>query len=75
MCIMRAAGSEAGWCSWLQQAEVAGTGDGLGAPLDIQLAENHAVVPLDRAQGEVEPLANLVIREPLGDEAQDFQLA
>jgi hypothetical protein len=31
--------------------------------LDLQLAKDHAIVPLDRAQGEEESLADLVIGE------------
>lgn len=53
----------------LQQAQLTGAGDGLGAPLDHELAEDHAVVSFDRIHGEEESLADFTVREPLGDEA------
>jgi hypothetical protein len=36
----------------LQQTQVAGTCDGFGAPLDVELAEDDPVVTLDGTQGE-----------------------
>ncbi len=47
--------------------------DGFGAPLDLQLVEDDPIVALDSAQSEEEPVADLVIRESLGDQSQDFQ--
>ena len=49
----------------LQQAQLAGTGDRFGAPLDLQFVEDFPVVPFHRVQGQEEPLANLLIRESL----------
>ena len=45
---------------------------GFGAPPYRELAEDPAVVPFDRVQGEEEPLADLTIGESLGDELQYF---
>lgn len=61
--------------AWLQQVQLAGTGDRFGAPLDLEFAEDLPVVPFHRVQGEEELRANLSIREPLGNEVQDFHLA
>ena len=59
----------------LQQAQFAGTYDSLSAPLHLEFAEDFLIVPFHRIQGEEESLANLTIRESLGNELQDFQLA
>jgi hypothetical protein len=55
--------------------QLAGAGDGFGAALHLQLVEDPAVVPFDGVQGEEEPLADLPVREALGDQLQDFQFA
>ena len=52
----------------LQQTQLAGTGDSFGATLNLQFVKDSAVVPFDRVQGEEKPLANLTIRESLGNE-------
>src|SRR5205085_2904093 len=59
----------------LGQTELAGARDSLGAPLDLEFAEDLAIVSFDRVQGEKQPLPNLLIGEPLRNEAEDFQLA
>ena len=59
----------------LQQTQFAGASDGLGAALHLQFVKNVPVMPLDRVQRDDEPLANLAIRESLGNELQYFQLA
>ena len=59
----------------LQQTQLAGAGDRFGAPLDLEFAKDFPIVPFDRAQGEEKPLANLTIRESLGNQLQYFQLA
>ena len=59
----------------LQQTQLAGAGYGFGAALNLQFVKDSAVVPFDRVQGEEKPLANLTIRESLGNELQYFQLA
>ena len=46
----------------------AGAGDGFGAALNLQFVKNLAVMPFDRVQGKEQPLANLSIRESLGDQ-------
>lgn len=56
----------------LEQAQLASAGHCFGAPLDLQLVEYHAIVPLDRAQSQEQALADLVIREPVGDQSQYF---
>ena len=61
--------------SGLQQAKLAGAGYGFGAPSNLELAKNVAVVSFDGNQGEEKPLTDLTIRESLGDESQYFQLA
>ncbi len=55
-----------------QQTQLAGTGYSFGAPLDLQFAKDIPIVPFDRVQGEEKPLANLTIRESLGNELQYF---
>ena len=52
----------------LQQTQFAGAGDGFGAALNLQFVKNFAVMPFDRVQGEEKPLADLSIRESLGNE-------
>src|SRR5262245_43424316 len=59
----------------VEQAQLAGTGHGFGAPLDLQLAKDLPLGACDRMQGEGEPLADLVIRESSSDERQHLQLA
>lgn len=46
---------------FLEQAELPGAGDGLGAALHAQLLEDAAVVALDGVEGEEEPPADLLI--------------
>jgi hypothetical protein len=58
--------------SGLQQAKLAGARYRFGAPSNLELTKDVPVVPFDGNQGEEKPLANLSIREPLGDESQDF---
>jgi hypothetical protein len=60
---------------YLQQAELAGAGHRLGAPLHLQLLVDPAVVPFDRVQSEDEALADVAVREPLANQPQDFELA
>jgi hypothetical protein len=57
----------------LQKAQLAGTRYCFGPTFDLQLAEYSKVVPFDRVYRQVKPLADLVIRKSLGDEAQHFQ--
>ena len=49
--------------------------DRFGAPLDLELAKDFLIVSFHRFQGEEQPLANLLIREPLSDEAHNFEFA
>ena len=49
------------WGNGLQQAQLAGTGDGFGAALHLQFVEDPAVVPFDRVQGQEKPLADLSV--------------
>ena len=61
----------------LRGEDVEGSGfvDRLGAVLHAKFAIDSAVVSLDRVQSKEKPLANLAIRESLGDELEYFQLA
>jgi len=61
----------------LRGEDIEGSGfvDRLGAVLYAKLGIDSAVVPLDRVQGQEKPLANLAIRESLGDELEYFKLA
>jgi hypothetical protein len=52
----------------LQQAQLAGPGYSFGAILDHKFAKDDPVVTFDSTQGEEKPLANLTIRESLGEE-------
>jgi hypothetical protein len=63
------------YCSRLQQAQLAGTRYRFGAPPNLEFAKDVPVVSLDGNDGEEKPLADLTIRESLGDESQYFQLA
>ena len=56
----------------LQQAQLAGASYRFGATLNLQFVKDFAVMPFDRVQGEEKPLANLSIRESLGNELQYF---
>jgi hypothetical protein len=58
--------------SRLQQAQLAGADYSFGAPLDHKFAEDNPIVSFDGTQGKEKPLANLSIREPLGNELQYF---
>ena len=58
--------------SWLQQAQLAGARYCFGAPPDLEFAKDVAVVSFDGNDGEEEALADLAVREPLGDESQYF---
>ncbi len=53
----------------LQQTQLTGTCYSFGTPLNQKLTEDSLIVPLDGTQGEEKPLANLTIRESLGDES------
>src|SRR6202011_6360815 len=57
------------------QTQLTGTCDRFRAPLDLELAKDIPIVPFHRTQGEEQPLANLLIRESLRHEVEDFQLA
>ncbi len=59
----------------LHEPQLAGAGDGLGAPLDLELLEDPAVVALDGVESEEEALADLLVREPCRDQLQDLTLA
>jgi len=59
----------------LQQSELAGFGDGFGASFDAELTEDVAVVSFDGADGDKEPLADLLVGEAVGDQGEDFELA
>ena len=52
----------------LQQTQLAGTCYSFGAPLDLQFAVDNPIVSFNSTQGEEKPLANLTIRESLGNE-------
>src|SRR3990172_7494814 len=54
----------------LQQTQLAGAGDRFGSPLDLQLVKDDPGMSFDCAEGEEKPLADLTIRESLGNEAQ-----
>jgi hypothetical protein len=56
----------------LNQAQLAGACDRFGAPLDLEFAENLAIVSFDRVQGEEEPLSDFMIRESVSNKAKDF---
>jgi len=58
--------------SGLQQAELAGTRYRFGAPSYLEFAKDVPVVSFDGNDGEEESLADLTIRESLGDELQYF---
>ena len=55
-----------------KKTQLAGAGDRFSTPLNLQLAEDAAVMPFDGIQGEKEPLTNLTIREPLGNQLENF---
>ena len=59
----------------LEQTQLAGADDGFGAVLDLQFVENPQVMSLDRAERQIQPLADFCVGKSLGDEAQDFEFA
>jgi hypothetical protein len=59
----------------LQLAQLAGTYYSFGAPLGLEFAKDVPIVSFHRVQGEEQPLANLLIRESLSNEVEDFHLA
>ena len=56
----------------LGQAELARACDRLSTPLDLEFAEDLAIVSFDRVQGEEQPLSDFMIREPFSNKAKDF---
>ncbi len=56
----------------LQQTQLAGTCDRLGAPLDLEFAKDFPIVSFHRVQGEEKPLANLMVRASLSNEVEHF---
>ena len=56
--------------SGLQQTQLAGARYRFGAPSYLEFAKNVPVVSFDGNDGEEEPLADLTVRESLGDELQ-----
>src|SRR6266700_2069151 len=59
----------------LQQTQCARTGNRFGTSSDLQLAEDVLIVSFHRFQGEDKPFANLLIREALRNDLEDFSLA
>ena len=51
----------------LQQTQIAGAGYSFSPTLNLQFAKELLIVALDRTQGQEQSLANLTIRESLGD--------
>jgi hypothetical protein len=49
--------------------------DGLGAGVDAQLLKELAVVPLDRVERQVEPVGDLLVGQPLGEQRHNLPLA
>ena len=56
----------------LQQAQLAGARYRFGAPPNLELAKDVPVVSFDGNDGKEKPLADLTVRESLGDEVQDL---
>ena len=56
----------------LQQLQLAGTGDGLGAAGHIQFGENVAAVLLHRVQRNHQPIGDLLIGVTLADQSKDL---
>ena len=51
-----------------------GLGNSFSAIFNLQLVKNPAVMPFNGLQGEIEPLADRPVREPMGNEFEDLQL-
>ena len=60
---------------FFREAQLAGAPDGFSTILHPQFVKDAQVVSFDRTQGQDKPLADFVIGESLGDQAQHFQLA
>ena len=58
--------------SWLQQAQLAGSRYRFGAPPNLEFAKDIPVVSFDGNDGEEKLLADLTVRESLGNESQYF---
>src|SRR4051794_13738257 len=61
------------WTS--DDAEGAGAAGGLGARVHVELAEDVGEVGRDRLLSDEQPLGDLAVGQPLGEEAQDLGLA
>ena len=59
----------------LEQSQLAGADNGFSAVLNLEFVENPQVVSLDRAERQVQTLADFGIGKSLCDEAQDFEFA
>ncbi len=60
---------ELGYCfGKLEQTQLAGADDGFGAVLNLEFIENPLVVPLDRAERQIQPLADFGVGKSLCDE-------
>jgi len=58
-----------------ENAQRFGFGNGLRPILDAEFAVNVAGVPLDGGQRDEEPLGDFLVGQPLGDEAEQLDLA
>jgi hypothetical protein len=55
-----------------QQTQLSGTRYRFGATLNLQFVKDNPIVPFDSTQGEEKPLADLTVRESLGNELEYF---
>src|SRR5262249_12925410 len=56
------------------EAEAPSPGDGLAAGAGIELAQERRDVAVDRPRRDVEALRDRLVRLPLGEQSQDFEL-
>jgi hypothetical protein len=59
----------------LYQIQLLGTGDSLGAVMDLKLTVNVASMDLDRAHRDEKPVSDLTVGQPLGYEAKNLALS
>jgi hypothetical protein len=67
------AGPEGGEKRALYQLQFPGTPEGLNAVFGLKLAEGTVHVSLGRVEADHEPIGDLLVRKPLGDQPQDLQ--
>ena len=65
----------AGYLSWIGEPESHGRGARLAAGADIELSQDRRDVMVDRFLGDDEPLGDLRVTQPVGEQHEHLELA